>query len=74
MKPDFSRSVYGDMRSDVMQQAVPTTVRLDGVFEISPSFLGMRQVYSDKTETTLNFNAVVAYPVHVVHLSVTKHF
>lgn len=36
--------------------------------------VGVVQVYTDNTVTTLKANATVAYPVHVTHLYFTKEF
>lgn len=38
------------------------------------SFVGMVEVYSNNTATTLKGNAIVAYPVHFVLLTFTKEF
>lgn len=38
----------------------------------SCTLVGMVQVYSDNTATTLNTNMIVAYPVHVLLLNFTK--
>lgn len=36
---------------------------------ISKSILGLIQVYSDKTATSLKYRALVAYPIYVVWLN-----
>lgn len=38
------------------------------------SFVGIVQVYSGKTATTFNGNAIVAHSVHAVHLSFTPMY
>ena len=42
--------------------------------DLPKSFVGMFQLYTDKTATTLKANATVAHPVHVVLLNVTREF
>lgn len=37
--------------------------------EVPKSFLGLRQIYSDMTAACFKYNVVLAYPVHLVWLS-----
>lgn len=74
MGTDLAKQVYCCVRSSVMRQVDGTALWVDNDLDNDHSFVGMIQVYTDKTSTTLKSNAIVRYPVHTELLNVTKEF
>lgn len=70
----FCNDVYGSVRNYVQRSAIRTAFWNDCSNWENPSFVGMVQVYTDKTATTFKSNAIVPYPVHVVLLNFIPSF
>lgn len=70
----FCENVYKNVRNHVQRSTSRNIFWNEKEGEEKLSFVGMLQVYTDKTATSLKANAVVAYPVHVVLLNFTQTF
>lgn len=69
METPFFRRVVADIQRDVKSRSDCGVYWTDLDDPKPTSFVGLVQIYSDKTATTLKANALIAYPIHAVLLN-----
>lgn len=70
----YAQKIHDAVRSDVLRPRGPETVRYESVFHKNTSFVGMVQIYSNRTAQTLKANAIVTCQVHIVFFNFSKRY
>lgn len=70
----FANTVFDCARWHLMKSAYQRTVWHDRKDTGIPFFVGMAQVYTDRTTTSLKENATAAYPVYIVIINCARTY
>lgn len=68
---EFFAELYMSIRSHIMGSANSKIQWNQSRDSMPKSFIGMLQIYTDKTATTLKSQSLVGYPIHVTFLNVS---
>lgn len=71
MHLDHLKRLCDDIREDFMGHDPSELMWNETCKKLPLSFIGIIQVYTEKTETNLNSNNLVAYPIHIVLFNLT---
>lgn len=74
MQTERAKNIYKSVPKKVLFSTDPDTFRSDNLYDKNNNFVGIVQLYSDQTATTLKATDIVAYPVHTVLLNFTTKF
>lgn len=70
----YTKEIYACVREHVMGSIDSSALCTDSIRSAFSSFVGMLQIYTDRTAATLKWSVAVAYPVQVVLLNFLKDY
>lgn len=70
----YISDIYASLRREVMSSGDSSVRWIDDGAVMGKSFIGLVQIYTDKTVTTFKSNSLVAYPINVVFLNFKPRF
>ena len=74
LQSEFFATLYKSVRTEIMSSEEASIEWNQSRSTTPNSFIGMLQIYTDKTATTLKSQSLVGYPIHVTFLNVTIQF